>query len=439
MLSGLKTVVRSSVSSLVIALIMLLMVLVTANLNWNPKATSSIQESDSNGYYAYLPALFIYHDLHFGFYEEMENGKYRSPNYQSDFRFRADGGKLNKFLCGTALAQLPFFIATHGYCLLSEAEADGYSMPYSTMVTVAALFYLLMGLWFFDKLLKAWSVDTVSRSVTLILVAFGTQLFNYAVIEPGMSHVYSFGFVSLFIYAAHRSVHGLEVKWLYVMAASLGMIVLIRPINGLIVFSIPLLAGSRVGLRLWLKWVLGNVWQLMTSVLLFSSFISLQVLYFQLASGHWWVDTYPGEGFNFGDPHFIDILFSYKKGLFVYTPAFLVALLSAWWVWRKDSFKLLSYSAFFVLLTYFMSSWWNWWYGGSFSSRVYTEYIPLLFVPLAVLLSDMGQKQRFWLVGILSLVLLLCQVQTYQYRYYIIHWEDMDAALYWEHFLQLQL
>lgn len=436
--SGLKTAVHSSLSAIVIAIIMLLMVLVTVNLNWNPKATSSIQESDSNGYYAYLPAVFIYHDLHFGFFEEMEAGKYRRSYYLSDFRFKADGGKLNKFLCGTALAQLPFFLVTHGYCLLSGAEADGYSKPYSRMVTVAALFHLLMGLWCFDKLLKAWNVDTVSRSITLILIAFGTQLFNYAVIEPGMSHVYSFGFVSLFIYAAHRSLTRLDAKWLCVMAATLGMIVLIRPINALIVFSIPLLAGSLNVLVAWLKWVFGNVWRPMVAAFIFASFISIQVLYFQLASGHWWVDTYPGEGFNFADPHFIDILFSYKKGLFLYTPAFLIALVSAFWVWRKNGYKLLSYSAFFALITYFMSSWWNWWYGGSFSSRVYTEYIPLLFIPLAVLLPGIGQKQRFWLIGMLTLVVLLCQVQTYQYRYYIIHWENMDADLYWKHFLQLK-
>ena len=30
------------------------------------------------------------------------------------------------------------------------------------------------------------------------------------------------------------------------------------------------------------------------------------------------------------------------------------------------------------------------------------------------------------------------QIQTYQYRYYIIHWENMDKAHYWQHFLQVK-
>ncbi len=421
-----------------IILIMLTMTIVTSNLNWNSRAESTIQESDSNGYYAYLPAVFIYHDLYFGFFDEMEGKKYRRPNYLSDFRFKAEDGKLNKFLCGTALAQLPFFAATHGYCLISGAEADGYSRPYSLMVTVAALFYLFLGLWCFNRLMVGLNVNNVARCVTLILITFGTQLFNYSVVEPGMSHVYSFGFVSLFGYASFRSIHESNVKWLFVMALSLGMIVLIRPINGVAVFAIPMLAGSSEALGAWFRRLFQNLWQPALASLLFLSIVSVQVLYFQLACGQWWVDTYPGEGFNFTDPHFIDILFSYKKGLFVYTPAFLITVLAALWLWRKDSFKLLSFGLFFALITYFMSSWWNWWYGGSFSSRVYTEYIPLLFLPLALLLSDLKQKPHYALLGMLVFVVFLCQIQTYQYRYYIIHWENMDKAHYWQHFLQVK-
>lgn len=414
------------------------MTIITSNLNWSPRADSTIQESDSNGYYAYLPAVFIYHDLHFDFFDEMEGKKYRNPNYLSDFRFKAEGGKMNKFLCGTALAQLPFFLATHGYCLASGADADGYSRPYSNMVTMAALFYLFLGLWSFNQLLSAWNVNTIARCVIIPLITFGTQLFNYSVIEPGMSHVYSFGFISLFSYASFRSLHGSDAKWLFLMALTFGMIVLIRPINGVVVFAIPMLAGSAEVLRVWFIRLFQNVWQTGMASLVFLSIVSIQVLYFQLASRSWWVDTYPGEGFNFADPHFIDILFSYKKGLFVYTPAFFITVLAALWVWRNDRFKLLSFGLFFALLTYFMSSWWNWWYGGSFSSRVYTEYIPLLFIPLALLLSRLKHRPRYLLVGSLALLVVLCQVQTYQYRYYIIHWENMDKALYWQHFLQLK-
>ena len=29
-------------------------------------------ESDAKGYYAYLPAVFVYEDLHFGFFDEIE-------------------------------------------------------------------------------------------------------------------------------------------------------------------------------------------------------------------------------------------------------------------------------------------------------------------------------------------------------------------------------
>ena len=41
------------------------------------------------------------------------------------------------------------------------------------------------------------------------------------------------------------------------------------------------------------------------------------------------------------------------------------------------------------------------------------------------------------LVGLIVLLALLCQVQTYQYRHWQIHWSDMDKERYWENFLRI--
>ena len=54
-------------------------------------------ESDGKGYYAYLPAIFIYHDLSFSFINEYENKYYDKGNF-SNFISPQPQGVENKFV-----------------------------------------------------------------------------------------------------------------------------------------------------------------------------------------------------------------------------------------------------------------------------------------------------------------------------------------------------
>ena len=59
---------KITISKATVLIIMLIMVLVSSNLNWRKDNWKSIIEVDGKGYYAYLPAIFIYNDLNFGFF-----------------------------------------------------------------------------------------------------------------------------------------------------------------------------------------------------------------------------------------------------------------------------------------------------------------------------------------------------------------------------------
>ena len=37
------------------------------------------------------------------------------------------------------------------------------------------------------------------------------------------------------------------------------------------------------------------------------------------------------------------------------------------------------------------------------------------------------------------LLIAVCQLQTYQYRYYFIHWSNMDKEHYWRVFMRVDL
>ena len=43
--------------------------------------------------------------------------------------------------------------------------------------------------------------------------------------------------------------------------------------------------------------------------------------------------------------------------------------------------------------------------------------------------------QKTTLLAALVLLVVVCQIQTYQYRYYEIHWSEMTQEKYWDVFL----
>lgn len=421
-----------------ILLIFIVMIVASSNMNWGKDHWNRIIASDAKGYYAYLPAVFIYHDLNFGFFDHIEKEKYYNKNLYCDFRAYWNNKTISKYYCGTAIAQLPFFLAAHFLSYLTEYDMDGYSKLYPILINLAAIFYLIIGLFFINKVLLFFQIDDKYRAIALLAITFGTNIFYYTIVEPGMSHIYSFAFITMFLYYGFQFFKKNKLAYIFILAALSGMIVLIRPVNGIVLFILPFLAQGKIQFKEGFKFVFNNKIILVLALLMGLFFPFVQLLIYKLSTGSYFVYSYTGEGFNFLNPHMIDILFSYKKGLFVYTPLLLISLLGGYFIWKKNKFEFFSLFFFLILLTFVLSSWSNWWYGGSFSSRVYLEYLPLFAILLGTALQNIKKPvtKRLYISLIFALV-LLCQVQTYQYRYYQIHWEDMTKEKYWDVFLRM--
>jgi hypothetical protein len=432
------TKIKKNLSGLSVLFIVLIMIVVSSNLNWGKTHWKRIIAADAKGYYAYLPAVFIYHDLNFGFFDEIEKEKYYDKNLYYDYRAYWNEKTISKYYCGTAIAQLPFFQLAHVLSYILDYDIDGYSKLYPVLINLAAIFYLFIGLIYLNKVLKHYQIKDKYRAIVLIAISFGTNIFYYTVVESGMSHIYSFAFISMFIYYGLQYFSGNKIKYVFILAALTGIIVLIRPVNGIILCSLPFLAQSKRQFINGLQFLLNNKTTLVLAILpgLFIPFI--QLIIYKLSTGSFFVYSYINEGFNFLNPHFFDILFSYKKGLFVYTPLLFISLWGGYYLWKKNKFEFYSLFIFLILLTYVLSSWSNWWYGGSFSSRAYLEYIPLFAILLGIVLVNIKKPiyKRAYLCLVFVLV-ILCQVQTYQYRYYQIHWEDMTKEKYWDVFLRV--
>ncbi|MFO8130317.1 MAG: hypothetical protein R6T99_10500 [Bacteroidales bacterium] len=429
---------KSFLYKLAIPLILIICIWVSSNMSWGDQRQGRIIKADGNGYYAYLPAVFIYHDLSFGFFDSIVEKEYH-PNLSWDYRYVGNGFVTNKYYAGTALAILPFFLIAHGLSICFGYPADGYSALYLIFINIAAIFYLGMALLFLRKLLKRIP-ELSEKAIVLILAAlvFGTNLFHYTVEEPSLSHVYSLAFVTAFIYYARKFFERPGAGPAILCATLLGMIILIRPVNGIILLLVPFIAGSLPCLKKGLNHFLRRPAILLGSVLAGILVLSVQLIIYKIQSGSFWVYSYGNEGFDFLDPHCVDFLFSYRKGMFVYTPLLFLSLAGGYFLFRKSRYRFFTLFGFLAILIYVLSSWWQWYYGGSFSQRVMIEYYAVFALLLGYLLS--GNVHRIIRKAAVILILVLSLftfIQSEQYRIAHIHWSEMDKEKYWKAFMRV--
>jgi len=404
-------------------------------------AWKNVVSGDGYGYWSYLPALVIHHNLDFN--GAINAVRKISPEIKKDQVITytifdlGNNKQLNKCFVGIAIILLPFFLLACLYAKIFGYDVDGFSYPFQLSVGIAALFYLFVGLFYLYKLLKLYDVKDLIICFTLIIVVFATNLYYYATKEPSMPHIYDFSLIAVFLYYAKKAMLTIRLKYLLLMAVSLGILIMIRPPNVLIVLAIPFLAGSLKSTGDFILKLFKTKGTIIASIVLLA-IVSLQFIMWHAQSGKWFVWSYPGEGFNFNDPHFIDILFSYRKGWFLYTPVMFFMIVVASFVFiKKDVFRFFSLAILFTVITYVFSSWWYWAYGGSFGSRPFIDYYA--FFAFAFALSVNMLNLSWWykipgvVIGILCLYLNL--LQTRQYENFILLYDGMDKAKYWKVFL----
>ncbi|MBK7573437.1 MAG: hypothetical protein IPI10_18220 [Bacteroidetes bacterium] len=122
-------VITTIFSRFCIPFILLISIWLSVNLKWGENQRKYVIISDGKGYYAYLPAAFIYHDMNMMFFDSIE-AKYYDANTKYQYRTVANGKVIDKYFAGAAVMQVPFFLTAHAITLMSDEPADGYSKWY---------------------------------------------------------------------------------------------------------------------------------------------------------------------------------------------------------------------------------------------------------------------------------------------------------------------
>lgn len=398
-------------------------------------------EADGRGYYEFLPAIFIYKDLQFKYLDTLQTEFYDDEMIAHDFYPRlANGQRYDKYFIGTAVLQAPFFAVGHFWAINSSRYlADGFSTPYQISIYFAALFYTFFGLIFIRLLLKSYQVSRTWILVAQFGVIFCSSMLDYMHWDAAYSHVYSFFLIAGFLYRTRNYFLEDKRKSLFWAIVFIGMIILVRPVNGLILLFIPLLTENFSSLFLSLKKLFFSHFKTtIFSVILVALILQIQCLIWFAQTGNWIHYAYGEETFNWAEPHFTDFLFSYRKGFFLWAPWFFMVFIIgiAGHLFLKLRQRLVWFFFAFSLLVYVLSSWWAWSYGGSIGSRPMIDFYPVFLVYIAPILAAKINYLKILLLLATPFLAVVMITQTYQFQKAILTYDEMNKDSYWKVFLK---
>ena len=415
----------SLVATFVIALVLIL-----TSFNLSRWKSRDVLQHDMYVYYSYLPATFIYQDLTFNFTKELPDDDKRqiwtldAPN----------GGRVQKMTMGMAMMYAPAFGLAH---LLAEPmgyTANGYSIIYHFLIAMSALAFAIAAMLVQRKILLQYFEDKVV-ALTILGIGLATNYYYYTTTEGPMSHIHNFFLISVFIWQILKWLE--NYKWINALFAglSLGLIILIRPINAIVVI-IPLFYAVRsfAEFVLRIRDVFSHYYQVILMLFMIALVVFPQLWYWHFNTGQWIYYSYNDEGFFFNDPRILEGLFSFRKGWLVYAPVMSLSFLGlgVLWLRSKASKFRLAILIYISLNLYIVYSWWCWWYGGSFGSRPMIDATAIMSIPLAAFIA-LAMKKKFTSIVVTVLIfgfVGLNLFQTMQYRRAIIHWDSMTKETY---------
>jgi hypothetical protein len=375
-----------------------LMVIYSVYYLINRSHTGIVIYTDREGYYMYLPAVFIYD----GFEKVPVATRWQYSHYPGTNKV------FTKFTYGVALLQSPFFLITHAWeKTFDPRQATGYTIAYERAIAFATCFYTLLGLvLIFYSLRRKFSLFISLLSTALLLT--GTNLLYYTVSLPGTSHNYSLFLFSLFIYLTPLVIDSarlpvwLAYGWVY------GLITLVRPTSGILILY-PLLYGcySVEAFKLRLAYFAARAKYILAAAILSLLVFIPQFIYWKYVSGSYLIYSYDKEGFTYWkNPKMLQVLFDVLNGWFIYTPLMLLAVLGTLYGIRKKMPESLPVIVILTIATYISGSWWCWWYGSNLGQRSYIEFYGFLAFGLAPLLYAV-RSSRASIAG-LGLVITIC-------------------------------
>jgi hypothetical protein len=400
---------------------------------------------DVFGYYMYLPLAFKYNDITIQNYSTITN--ILNTYHASETFYQAvkwdNGSWVMRYPIGLSMLFAPFYFIADGIAKFTNYPSDGFSKPYQLSILYGGLVYSIIGLYFVKKILTQF-FDDLTSAVSLFCIALGTNYFFHVGIhgQGAMSHNLLFSLYAIITYLTIKWHQTYSFKTIALLGVFIGISALCRP-SEIISFLIPLFYGVfnwqsfKAKILLLLKYK-SQVFGLM---LVIFSVGFIQFAYWKYASDKFIINPYgagnPGEGMELFHPHILEVLFSFRKGWFIYTPIMLFTMIGFWQLYKHNTKLFTPIFIYFIVNLYIVSSWSCWWYGACFGVRSLIPSYAVLSIPLAYFVSvALKHKLKILFVGIFIFCIALNLFQSWQMYSGIMDSTNMSRAYYFSTFLQ---
>ena len=402
----------------------------------------SVISWDVFGYYLYLPATFIHHDIGIRDFTWMQAilDTYKPTIGFYQAYMGPAGEYVMKYTMGLAILYSPFFFIAHTLAPMLGYAADGFSLPYEIAIALGGLVYAVIGLWFFRKSLLRYLPDRITAA-TMVVIVLGTNYFQLTAYDGAMSHNYLFFLYSLLLWFSIK--WNDKPSWGYTIGLGLvlGMMTLIRPTEAIAVL-IPLFWGVAGKKTLIQKWhaIRTHFGMVVLAGLLLFLVVFTQFLYWKLHAGQWLYYSYEeGERIRLFAPYFMRVMFSFKKGWLIYTPLMTFSLLGFITQFRRRRETFTPVFLFTVANLMIICGWTTWWFGGSLGQRSMMQSYALLALPLGFFIwwvSDRNLLIRIAFILVFGFGIFLNLFQTWQYMNFVFDPSRMTWPYYRAVFLK---
>lgn len=385
---------------------------------------------DGFGYYMYLPYFFEKGnmDIKKEWAQDLQN-EYCNGNEIYQLIPLENGKSIDLYHMGLAFVEAPAYLTGHFFANILDFKTDGFSIPYYISFVIYMFLILFIGLLYLRKLLLLFFNDTIS-ALSLLVILAGSNLFITFYDSLTLPHTALFSLNSIFLYFTFLHFKNKSRSSLIISALILGLTVAIRPTQ--VLFGI-------IPLILFYKIYTSKIRYI--SIMLIYPLMGLlwnipQILYWKIIGGQWLIPNLHTEDLTFLDPYTWKFLFSYKKGWLVYSPVFAFAFLGFWFSYKKQKTVFLALIAFVVVNIYVLSSWECWWYASSYSSRAMVDSYCVFALGLGFFFNFISNRPILKIISssILTLLILLNLVQSFQAHSGIIDLERMTKKQYWSVF-----
>lgn len=373
--------------------------------------------SDVTEYYSFVTATFECNDLSFSNDCPKFYWAQTTPN----------GSHVNKRSIGMAYMYTPFYVIAQ---LINGPSDDGYSKQTQKILVIGIWIYVCIGLFFLGKALYHYFSTTIVI-VTLTALLAATNLIWYTNGEPLFTHGVNFMWLSILIYFTIKYHQIQKRRYILFIALAVSMLTIIRP-NNILLAAFPILFG--VFNKNTLKWKIEllkkNYAHLLLAAAIFFIPLIPQFLYWKYATGSWVYYSYQGEKFYWGRPLVLEVLFSFRKGWFIYTPVMLLSVAGIFYLRKRAKELILPVLFLFPVFLYVTSCWWAWSYGGCFGMRPMIDIYAMLAFPFAAFLANIRWYIMIPTIGFMVFCTWLNIFQAGQYSKGILHYDQMNKETY---------